>query len=126
MVMVVVVSLVVAMEIEMVLMVLLSVVVVGMLLILLVVVVHTYTYIHTSFNGADCSSGGMMLIILVVAVVAKCGGWGISGEFKGGAAGADGVWKSYAVSDSFLDAPAAYGCGSDFHRGSRAACGGKR
>ena len=27
-----------------------------------------------------------MLIILVVAVVAKCGGWGISGEFKGGAA----------------------------------------
>ena len=31
-------------------------------------------------------------------------------------------WK---VSDSFVDAPTAYGCGSDFDRGSRAACGGK-
>ena len=107
MVMVVVVSLVVAMEIEMVLMVLLSAVVVGMLLILLVVVVHTYTYIHTS-------SGGKMWRV------------GYFWRVQGWCCGADGVWKSYAVSDSFLDAPAAYGCGSDFHRGSRAACGGKR
>ena len=38
---------------------------------------------------------------------------------------ADGVLKSWGVSDSFVDVPAAYGCGSDFDRGSRAACGGK-
>ena len=35
---------------------------------------------------------------------------GIAGEFKGGAAVADGVLKSWGVSDSFVDAPATYGC----------------
>ena len=98
------VSLVVAMEIGMVLMVLFSVVVVQM-----VVVVR------------------MVVILMLVTVKAKWGEWGYFCRVQGGAAVAvaDGVWKSWAVSYSFVDALAAYGCGSDFGRDSRAACGGR-
>ena len=101
--MVMVVSLVIAIEIGMVLMVLLYVVVVQM-----VVVV------------------GNVVMLLVVVVAAKWGEWGIAEEFKGGAAVADDVWKSWVVNDSSVDASAAYGCASDFDRGKRTACGGKR